>query len=278
VLTVITDLNLIVECLGVPHMEISVVHPPVVDEDRLGLRVSKRKPAHPLIVVPNHGCASFEVVIGLPVVVLVLLRLAAGAHGVVAPPLALTVLAVCPTVVVNAGEPRPHQGMFPPNSVSRRRFPTSARRRRRTRCSLTIQAMPSASPTSAAVTRHRTPSPPRQSSPSPSIHRLQTCPFHSWRLSSPQSPPIAKVKSPGVPLAVLPATCGNRNCLLRRSRARAEPHSGHARDIVDPLPPILFSVSPPHPGHPPSAMRAIHTGAHMRSLLGHVGGVGRRTC
>ena len=56
--------------------------------------------------------------------------------------------------------------------------PTRSRHRPEERagitCSLTIPALPSASPASVTVTRHHPPSPQRSSSPSPSIHRLQS--------------------------------------------------------------------------------------------------------
>ena len=67
-----------------------------------------------------------------------------------------------------------------------------------TTCSLTIPALPSASPASVTVTRHHPPSPQRSSSPSPSIHRLPICPSHSWRLSMPGHRRLQLLQSPRV--------------------------------------------------------------------------------
>ena len=260
-----------------PPRGINVVRPPVADEDRLGPGVSKRKPAHVSIVVPNYRCAGVAVAIGLP-------GCRPRSHPVrrwrptasFAPP---SPLSPCSPPAPRSSPPlvHPATARFPPTRGPARRSrlrPTERAGRRR---SLSLKALPSASPTSAAVTRRRPHHPRAQVRPHPPStdcklviatrsaclypgrRRLQNCNRQACPLQS-SSPPAV-----------------NANCLLRRSRARAEPHSGLPTTSLSRSHHSSFSVSPPHVAHP--VRRAGFTrGSRTPSLSGHVGGIGKRTC
>jgi|GEM_PF-5591870 len=145
----------------------------------------------------------------------------------------------------------------------------------------------------------------RDASPSPITPALKfaltlhppvaICPSHSWRLSMPGHRRLQLLQSPRVPLATScsgsPPPAVNRNCLPRRSRARAEPHSGHAHDPAAPLRSTLFlcTTPAPRPLRPPCALsnggrarprpaERVTESPHLRQLPGGLPDLCVRAC
>lgn len=115
----------------------------------------------------------------------------------------------------------------------------------------------------AAVTRHRRHHRTRQSSPSPSIPLLPTCPFPSWRLSTaPATVDCQNAIAKRATCHTLSPPAINRNCFPRRSRVPAQPHSGLAHDAAVPSPLTSFLCTTPAHG---ATVR--HAGLTERSLM-----------
>ena len=176
-------------------------------------------------------------------------------------------LTVHPVVIAEARVPAQRRGCPRPPALSRPRSRHRPAEGAGRGAPSRSEPCPAPRARHATVTRHPPLLRTQQSSPSPSIPLLPTCPFPSWRLSTaPATVDRQNAIAKRATCHTLAPPAVNRNCFLRRLPTDAERRACLAHDAAAPSPLTSFLCSTPAPRASVRHAGLTGEGAHTLAL------------